>query len=404
MLMGGYRPATHDSRWTWGVVTLGIVARVAAAIALGGSLHFVDEAIYLDAARRLLDGDGFGAAYTNVPAYPVILAALAGPWPLNLLLVRCAQAVVTGAGCVLILALGKRTFGRTPAVVAAVLYALDPLLVVTAGLLYPEAVAATLLMVTLFAAWAAARDDQLGASVIAGVVLGVVIQCRPVALLLLPVLALWVAWAVRASRLRRTLHVVTLAACCLLAVTPWAVRNFRIHGHVVPVQTAGLQGAPVATTEIANAGLAGALLGRVWQDPVGLARHVTCEFGHFWELYPTRLATDDPAQLEAMHREDPRLPLAPSFGVTLRDYVSALSFGTELLLAIVGAGVAWRRQRVATVLFLSVTFTYALGFALFFAKLRYRIVVLPCILLFAGVGATALASAAAAWRHRAASP
>jgi len=105
-----------------------------------------------------------------------------------------------------------------------------------------------------------------------------------------------------------------------------------------------------------------------------------------------------------MHREDPRLPLAPSFGVTLRDYVSALSFGSELLLAIVGAGVAWRRQRVATVLFLSVTFTYALGFALFFAKLRYRIVVLPCILLFAGVGATALASAAAAWRRREASP
>src|SRR5207247_2495885 len=88
----------HHSRAILWVVALGIVLRVGAAIALGDSLHFVDEAIYLDAARRLLSGEGLGAAYANVPAYPVILAVLAAPWPHRLLLVRCAQALVTGAG------------------------------------------------------------------------------------------------------------------------------------------------------------------------------------------------------------------------------------------------------------------------------------------------------------------
>jgi len=377
------------------------VLRLGAAIALGDSLHFVDEGIYLDAARRLLGGDGFGAAYANVPAYPVILAVLAAPWPRRLLLVRCTQALVTGAGGLLVFVLGTRTFGRAPAAVGAVVYALDPLLVVTAGLLYPEAAAAIVLMTTLLAAWAAARVDRLGATVAAGVALALLLQCRPVALVLLPVLALWVAWAVQAPVPRRALHAGLLTACCLLATAPWAVRNVRLHGEVMPAGTAGLKGAPVASTEIASEGLAAALVGRVWQDPLGLARHVTFEFGHFFELYPTRLATDDPEQREALHREDPRLPLAPSFGVMLRDWVSALSFGAELALAIVGAAIAWRRQRPATVLFLAVTFAYALGFSLFFAKLRYRIVVLPCILLFTGVGATALASAAPkGWRRR----
>jgi len=371
-----------------------------AAITVGGSFHFVDEAIYFDAAHHLLAGKGFGASYANVLGYPVILAALAAPWPGSLLLVRCAQAAIAGAGCVLVLALGKRMFGLTAALVAAALYALDPLLVVTAALLYPETMAAMLLMAMLLAVWVAAGDDRVGASAIAGVALGVLVQCRPVALVLLPLVTVWLAWSVAVSLSRRTLHCVALATCCLVAFSPWVVRNLRLHGHVVPVETAGLSDAPVARSEIASAGLVSALVGRARQDPLGFARHVTSEFGHFWEPYPTRLATDDPEQRDELHRADPRLPSAPSFQATSRDWVSTLSFGAESLLAIIGIGVAWRRQRAGTVLLLAVALTYALGFALIVAKLRYRITVLACVLLFAAVGATALAGAAsAAWRR-----
>ncbi len=166
---------------------------------------------------------------------------------------------------------------------------------------------------------------------------------------------------------------------------------------LVPAETAGLQGAPVARTEIAAHGLAASVLHQVWQDPLGIALRVTHEFGHFWELYPTRLATDtdNRAHREGLHREDPRLPITPSFPRELRDWASALSFGGELSLALVGIGVTWRRSRAATVLLLAVTLTYAL----FIAKLRYRIAVLPCVLLFAGAGATALAAAFRARRR-----
>jgi hypothetical protein len=43
---------------------------------------------------------------------------------------------------------------------------------------------------------------------------------------------------------------------------------------------------------------------------------------------------------------------------------------------------------------LAVVLAYSLGFALFVGKLRYRIVVLPCVAIFAGVGTIGLASAA----------
>jgi hypothetical protein len=389
------------SRSTVAVVALAVAVRLAAALTLGASLHFIDEGIYLDAARRLWSGDGFGATYANVLGYPVILMALAGPWLRSLVFVRCAQAVVAGVATALVIELGSRTFGRRAAYIAALLYAFDPVMVVTAGLLYPETVAATLLLATLLAGWIGARRDRLLASAAAGILLGVVVQCRPVALVLLPVLTLWIAWAATASLGRRVGHAGVFALLCLVAVMPSVVRNLRVHGAIVPAGTTGLQSAPVPRAEIADRGLGASLMGRVADDPLGLARHVAGEFAHFWELYPTRLATDDPRRREALHRADPRLPLQPSFGIAVRDWVSALTFGAELALAIAGMAIAWRRRRVATVLFIAVILAYAFGFALFVAKLRYRLTVVPCMLLFAGVGAATLVGALpAAWRRR----
>lgn len=403
--------------WILGLVAVAVAARLAAALALGASFLFADETIYVDAARRLLAGDGFAPSYSNVPAYPVLLAFLAAPWPMNLAALRCAQAVVAGAGPALLIALGVRTLGPGPALIAALLYALDPLLVVASGLLYPETLAAMLLLPTLLAAWVASRQDRLAASAATGVLLAIVVLLRPVALVLLPVLAPWIgataavssARARSAARARRALHALVVGGICILALAPWGLRNYRLHGHLVPVGTAGLRGAPVSSGEITEHGLAASILRKTWREPLDIAERVIREFGHFWELYPTRLETDNPARLEAMHQQDPRLPVESRFPRGLRDWVSALSFGGELMLAAVGLAAAWRRRRAETVLLLGVTLTYTLGYALFIAKLRYRIPLLPCVLLFAGAGAialqgtvaTALHTLAARWRRRA---
>jgi hypothetical protein len=382
------------------VIALGAITRIAAALVLGDRFHFGDEAGYVDAARRLLGGQGFGADYVNVPAQPIFLALLAVPWPESVLLLRCAHALAVGLlGGLVLYVLGTRTVGADATRVALLLYALDPLLVVAGGLLYPDAIAAVVVAGILLAAAIATRHDRWTASVITGILLGLAIQFRPVAVVLLPFVALWSAAFVAAPAVRRVGHALLVALACALTVAPWVVHNLTRDGHVFPTAMPGIQGAPVATADVERHGLVASIGREAWRDPAAMARRVAREFAHFWELYPTRLVTDVPAARVMMHREDPRLPTESSFSPGLRDAVSAASFGIELTLALVGLASA-RRSRGATVLFAGVAILYGLGYALFIAKMRYRIAVLPCVFLLAGLGATAIrAHARSVVRH-----
>jgi hypothetical protein len=373
------------------LVALAAVTRVIAAVQLGNGFHFIDEAFYVDAARTMLREGGYGAGYANVPAHPVFLALLAAPWPGSVVLLRCVHALVTGVlGALVIHALGTRELGAGAALGGLVLWALDPLLVVAGGLLYPDVIAAVVLTAGVLALAIAAREDRVPASALAGILLGLTVLFRPVAAILLPVFALWIAVVLPASVARRVRHALVVAVACALAVAPWVAANLAREGHVVPTSMAGLQAAPVKRGERHRDGIATSLGRAVWHEPVRILARMRHEIVHFWELYPTRLQTDDPSQRASLHGRDDRLPEEQSFSPGLRDVVSAVSFGTELAFALAGIAVAWRSRRAAVVLIVAIALFYGLGYSLFVAKLRYRIVVLPGLFLLAGVAASAL--------------
>jgi 4-amino-4-deoxy-L-arabinose transferase-like glycosyltransferase len=373
------------------LVVLAALTRVVAALALGSSFHFVDETIYVDAARHLLSGGGFGESYRNVPAQPVWLALLAAPWPEQLTWVRATHAIATGLiGGLVLHALGTRIVGAAAARVALAFYALDPLLVVAGGLLYPEATAAVVLTAVLLATVTAAERDDTRATVIAGLLLGLAVLFRPVAIVLVPVFVLWIGVVGVVTARRRLVHALAFTAACALAVSPWVLHNLARDGAIVPRGMAGLQNAPVSKHDIGERGLAASLVHQTAAKPATLARRVARELGHFWEPYPTRLATDEPERRDRLHALDTRLPRDTTFPSGLRDTVSALSFGLEMGLVAVGLALAGRPRRAAIVLIVAVALAYGLGYALFVAKLRYRIVVLPGLFLLAGLGAVLL--------------
>jgi hypothetical protein len=372
------------------ILAVALAARIGLALTVGNSFQFPDEAVYTDVARRLGSGQGFGAGYKGVPAYPVFLAALAGPFPPSVLLIRVLQGVVTALGAGLVYALASVTVGHRPALAAALVYAIDPMLVVAAGLLYPEGLAAVVMITLALAVMIGARDDRLSLTALGGLLLSFLVQLRPVALLLAPVLSLWSYAYTVGTQSRRLIHAAALILVCVLSLLPWTYRNYRVHGRLMPVATAGTAAAPVSPSEVAADGLTAAIARRAWTEPVAFLARAGREFAHFWELYPTRLVSDDPERRSTMRAKEPRLSTAPMFGKGLRDTVSAITFTGELILAGLGVALTWRARRREALLLLTLILGFAVGYTIFVAKLRYRIPVLPLLFVFTGVGADAV--------------
>jgi 4-amino-4-deoxy-L-arabinose transferase-like glycosyltransferase len=253
------------------VVLIALVPRAAAALALGNGFHFADEAGYVDAARRLLSGEGFGHSYRGVPGYPALLALLGAPAPSAVVWLPLAQAVVVAVGAAATFVAADRLLGRIAATAAAIIYALDPLLAVAAGLLYPEAVAAVLMVAAVLVVWEAPRRDSPVLALMAGSLLGLLALFRPVALVVVPVVAAWVLLAADARPARRVLHATLVSLACVLVLAPWTYRNYRVHGRLIPVSLAGTGGASVSPGEIERRGVTGALAHRARTGPLELA-------------------------------------------------------------------------------------------------------------------------------------
>jgi uncharacterized membrane protein len=215
-------------------------------------------------------------------------------------------------------------------------------------------------------------------------------KLRPVALAVLPFLGAWVAVVLAGSAGKRATHVGALVLGCVLALAPWTVRNYRIHGAITPLQTAGTQVVATPSTGREHRGLVASILATATEEPSRFIRRVMREFGYFWELYPTRLASDQPEERALMNARDPRIPTGQAFEPSVRNVVSMLSSGTELLFALIGIALAWRRDRRTTLLLIGTILSFAFGYTLFVAKIRYRIPVVPFVYVFAGVGAMAV--------------
>jgi hypothetical protein len=381
-------------QWLAILVLAAVAARIAAAVAIGNRFYFADEATYVDAARRLLQGQGLGVNYPEAPGYPILLAALSVALPTTVLALRVAQGVLGGLGAAVVFAITERVAGRGPALTAAAFYALDPLLVVSAGLMYPETAAAVLLPLLVLAALRGSRDSLVGSTLV-GILLGSLALLRPVGLVLVPVVAGWSAIAAEVPLRRALAHLGLVLAGTLLVLAPWTYRNYRVQGQLAPIARAGTHMAPVPREDIARDGLTISLLKKARTDPAGLAARTARQFVQFWELAPTRLTTDDPERRAVLHQRDPRLPSGALVSSGPRDLVSTIASTVEFGLALIGLILLWRTQRRAALLISTVTIAFALGYALFVAKLRYRIPILPLLFVLAGIGAWRLGTAVA---------
>jgi 4-amino-4-deoxy-L-arabinose transferase-like glycosyltransferase len=346
--------------------------------------YFPDSVRDFQAAKNLLLNFEFDADYDRAPAYPVFLAGVFTLFGESILAVRIVESLMGALLGVMIATLGKRAGGERVGTLAGSLWSFYPLGVFLAGLAYPTTLATTLLAGGV---WCVFTERQEAISVkrvlFGGIFLGLAALTIPVALLTIIFVAAWFFYYAPRSRLLVT--VLLLGAA--LSLVPWTARLFVIHGQLVAVQPVQRH-VPKVLTVTSN--LPGDGFPRIVQRAVLFAGHFGRQFLGFWQLYPERIKMSKPGYREKLHRTQPRLVKDTIYKPGLLiNLVSIVSTGPVLLFGIFGAAVMWRRGECRELLILlAMIFSFALGYALFVGKIRYRIPVEPYIIILCAYGMT----------------
>lgn len=339
-------------------------------------------------ARDILDkglGEALGLPVKPI-GFPLALAALLKITGGSLWSIRTFQVLCGSLSCCMVYLIGLRIFDRRVALVAGLLSSIYPFFIRQDVTLYAE----SLFMLLYLAAFYCVVSLMVGYKAryvwLAGLFLGLAALVKPAPLPLLPVLALYLAYAFRSSRHKVLQVLVGILAIPAVFLAPWTLRNAALgYGLRMSDSLDGI------TFYYGNSRFAERyyfegvdvreLYGDRWKEEMNLTAEETDSAYYYNKafeyihLYPTRALRLFAAKIGAFWRMWPY----HNFNVfTVAGYAVVPPLGLLGLLLFL--------RRLPSVGFLiAVTLAlFTVFFSIYFVEIRYRIpVVDPFLVLFA---------------------
>lgn len=232
----------HDARAAFLVATVALSLRVAWILAVP-NVQYSDSVWYNASAAHLAAAGEYGPGRASAwfpPGYPFFLAAVYKVCGPSELAGKFANAVLGTAACGLLVLVGRRFVPDRAALFGGLLAACWPNFIFHTSILSSD-VLATFLFVA-----AAYGIDRIGPprpipwvrAGLLGLLIGVAVLTRPVAVTLLLFLALrsWLSGRAAARALSVTAVITVFAA---LPAAGWTLRNYRRFGELIPISTNG---------------------------------------------------------------------------------------------------------------------------------------------------------------------
>ncbi len=368
--------------------------------------------VAINVAEHGCFGYGDHAIASRPVLYPVIVAGCYLIDPALWYSLAVLHVVLGTATVVLTYRLGFRWGLGRWSVLAALLVAIDPILLLHSTLVMTETLATLLAVAGLLVATSTAEKPRIAKAGLGGALMALAVLCRPtflvwmaLVMVLLPVVA-GGSWRVR----MRLLATSVVAAAVVLA--PWAIRNGIQFGKATPATNHGGYTLLLANNPSFYEYLRTNRTGEVWDAE---------QFNHDWSVRSREVAGDDEIAIDrlayadalALMRSQPgtfvyscfvrvgRLwglvshPLGPSESEQrkMARWAVGVFYGVESLLALVGIGclLAGRLPREVVLrgwiwgLILVASFTAIHTF--YWTNMRMRAPLIPVVCLAAALGA-----------------
>ena len=363
--------------------------------ALQDGFYFVDSIFYSSAAVDLLAKGSFGTSLEKAPGYPLFLAAVYALFGENIMAVRVMESVIGALLAVLIARLGKRIGGEAVGVIAGGLWSIYPMGVFIVGLVYPTNLTAFLLALGVSLVLPSPNEEFRANRVfLGGLSYGFAALTIPVALLSIIAVAGWVFYYARRSRLWFASLFLLGSA---LTIVPWTARNYAVHGRLILVQPNVERHLPrIRTAENPDPDNK---VKTIVRRPDLFALQFGRNFVRFWELYPDRVKMSNPEYRERLHAKHSRVVKETIYNSNrLINAISILSTAPLFFFAVIGAAAMWLTRylwRELSMLWITVL-SFAVGYAFFVGRIRYRIPVDPYIIILSAYGIQSVYSKVAA--------
>jgi 4-amino-4-deoxy-L-arabinose transferase-like glycosyltransferase len=367
------------------IFVLAAVIRATFIFSLQDGFYFPDSVFYSDAAVNLITNGELGETYNRGPVYPAFLAAIYGLFGERILYIRIVESLLGALLAAIVAILGKRIGGETVGALAGLLWSVYPIGVFIAGLVYPTALAATLLAC---GAWCLLpppdQEFSLKRVLFGGLLLGLGTLTVPMVLATTMVMGVWLFYWGRRQRLAL---VSLLLLGSALTIVPWTIRNYVVHDRLVAIEPRVLKHLPRFSRS--DNALPGDKIEAIMKRPHLFALRFGKEFLRFWQLYPDRIKMSKTGVRDNVHARDPRVVRDTIFKQSeLITLVSILSTGPVFVFAIIGIAVMWSHKHLRPHLSMlwAMLLSFAAGYSVFVSQTRYRIPVEPYIIILSAYG------------------
>ena len=365
-------------------------------------------------ARMILRGDDFGeGAFFRAPLYAYFLASIYKIFGPGHVQVRLIQLLLGAISCVLVYLLGRRIFNKRVAVIAALLASLNGLLIYFEGELLIPVLLVLLDLLLLLALYWAKEKPSYGRWFACGAILGLSALARPNILLVGAALFLWVILRLggkTGGKSKSLGYAGVFALGAALVISPVTLRNYVKANDLVLIAWQGGMNFYIGNnsqSDGTSATIPGArttwwgsygdakiiaekTMGRslkpsgqsrfwyveglkfIYHEPLNYLRLMLKKFVLFWngnELGNNR-------DLYFFTRSSSVLRLL------LWRFIVYFPFGLIAPLALVGIILARRAKKDVLPLEIFL-FVYMLSVILFFVNARYRVPLIPVLILFA---------------------
>lgn len=401
--MARFPALTAKRRALTAILVLCFIGRVAFMTVFGDTLS-LETSGYDAYAVNLLAGHGY-TRFDDLrpdsdlpPLYAFFLAGVYAAFGRDAHAVAAVQVLFDLLTVTLVFLIGRRVFNARVGLLAAALTALYPYMLFQNLTVNDTALFTCLLALAVYLSYRAldganrgeatarrAPTRSLGATqwaALTGAVIGVAALSKTFALLLVPLLGLWLT--LRAARVRRLgwrrglLLLAVSGVAAALVIAPWVARNVALHGQFVLISTNGgsnlHQGNNPCTAPYLRAGWDAQWTGHCWNPPPQGLTEVEMDRWHT-EQALAFLVADVGRALDLFW-----VKLLALWSPTITPAAAPPELANELGLVLQYEGPAFQAARVVHLLYFGPLL--ALGGAGLIGALRARAAVFPLIAVF----------------------